>query len=247
MRQRQQQQESLARLLSYMLCRRPDEFGLVADEQGRIPVKELLWALSQEEGWGYVRRAHLEEVVNLVSPGAFALDQTHIRAVSPGPAQMRSAAPVWPPPLLYRAITARSHAVVAEKGLQPSGGRELLLARDPQTALRLGRRRDPQAVLVTVQAQGAAKKGVEFFSYGEGLFLSGAIGPEHLQLPPVLKKPEVKPAPAAKPPAAPPTPGSVWLDIQGQPAKPWKEKGRKKGPAWKEGAKEQRRRKKEPK
>ena len=54
MRQRQQRQESLARLLVYILCRRPDEFGLVLDATGRLPVRELLWALAQEEGWGYV-------------------------------------------------------------------------------------------------------------------------------------------------------------------------------------------------
>ena len=90
MRQRQQRQESLAKLLSYILSRRPDEFGLVLDETGRLPVKELLWALAQEEGWGYVRRSHLEEVVNLVTPGAFELDKASIRALQPGPAKLRS-------------------------------------------------------------------------------------------------------------------------------------------------------------
>ncbi len=244
MRQRQQRQESLAKLLSYILCRRPDEFGLVLDETGRLPVKELLGVLAREEGWGYVRRSHLEEVVNLVNPGAFALDQTHIRALQPGPAKLRSQDAAWPPPLLYRAITAKSHGVVAERGLQPQTGGELVLASDPEMARRLGRRRDPQAVLVVVQAHNAAKKGVEFYPYGEGLYLSGPIGPEYLQLPPAPKKPEAKPATVEKPTPAPPTPGSVWLDIQGQPTKPWKEKGRKKGPTWKEGAKEQRRRKK---
>lgn len=244
MRQRQQRQEALAKLLSYILGRRPDEFGLVLDQAGRLPVKELLWALGQEEGWGYVRRSHLEEVVNLVSPGAFELDQTYIRAVQPGPAELRSQEPIWPPPLLYRAITQRSHSVVAERGLQPPAGGDLVLAADPDLARRIGRRRDPQGVLVTIQAQQAAKRGVEFFPYGEGLYLCQAIAPEFLQLPPAPKKPEAKAAPAVQPSPAPPTPGSIWLDIQGQPAKPWKDKGRKKGPTWKEGAKEQRRRKK---
>jgi putative RNA 2'-phosphotransferase len=244
MRQRQQRQESLARLLGYILCRRPDEFGLVLDEAGRLPVKELLGALAQEEGWGYVRRSHLEEVVNLMSPGAFELDRTHIRAIQPGPAQIRSDEAAWPPPLLYRAITAKSQTVVAERGLQPPAGGELLLAADPEMAKRLGRRRDPQAVLVIIQAQSAAKRSVEFFAYGQGLYLSGPIGPEYLILPPAPKKPEARPKAPEKPTPEPPTPGSVMLDIQGQPVKPWKEKGRKKGPAWKEGAKEQRRRKK---
>jgi putative RNA 2'-phosphotransferase len=133
---------------------------------------------------------------------------------------------------------------VAERGLEPPGAGELVLAAEPEMAKRLGRRRDPQAVLVTIQAQIAAKRGLEFFSYGQGLYLSGAIGPEYLQLPPAPKKPEAKSKAPEKPTPTPPTPGSVWLDIQGQPIKPWKEKGRKPGPTWKEGAKEQRRRKK---
>ena len=165
------------------------------DATGRLPVRELLWALAQEEGWGYVRRSHLEEVVNVTSPGAFELDQTHIRALQPGPANLRSQDAAWPPPtLLYRAITAKSHGVVAERGLQAPTGGELVLAADPEMARRLGRRRDPQAVLVVIQAQSAAKKGVEFFPYGEGLYLSGPIGPEYLQLPAAPKKPEAKPA-----------------------------------------------------
>ncbi|MGQ9920265.1 MAG: RNA 2'-phosphotransferase [Desulfobacca sp.] len=241
MRQAQQRQESLAKLLDYILSRRPDEFGLVLDSQGRLAIKELLRALAQEEGWSYVRRSHLEEVVNLLRPGSLAMDQTYIWAVQPGPAELRAAAPTWPPPLLYRAITAKSHEVVATRGLQPQEKRELVLAATPELALRLGRRRDPQPVLVTVQAQRAAKQGQEFFPYGEGLYLSGAIAPEFLQLPPAPKKPAAKPA-AEKKPATPPTPGSILVDIQGQPVKPWQEKGRKKDPAWKEAARKQRRR-----
>lgn len=240
MRQPQQRRESLAKLLSYILCRRPDEFGLVLDEQGRVPVKELLRALAQEEGWGFVRRSHLEEVVNLGRAGALAMDQTHIWAVQPGPAALRAAEPVWPPPLLYRAITAKSHEVVAVRGLQPQDGGELVVAADPETARRLGRRRDPQALLVTIQAQRAAQNGVTFLPYGEGLYLTGGLGPEFLQLPPAPKKPAIKPAPE-KPPPAPP--GSVLVDIQGQPIKPWKDKGRKKEPSWKEAARATRRRK----
>lgn len=242
MRQPQQRRESLAKLLEYILCRRPDEFGLVLDREGRLAVKDLLRALAQEEGWGYVRRPHLAEVVNLLRPGALAMDQTHIWAVQPKPADRRSIEPAWPPPLLYRAITAKSHEVVAAKGLQPQEAQELILAADPDFARRLGQRRDPQALVVIIQAQNAAKHGVEFWPYGEGLYLSGAIAPEFLQLPAAPKKPATKPAPEKRPPELP-APGSVLLDIKGQPVKPWKEKGRKKEPVWKEAARERRRRK----
>ncbi|AEB09017.1 RNA 2'-phosphotransferase [Desulfobacca acetoxidans] len=243
MRQRQQRQESLARLLRYILCHHPDEFGLVLDKSGRLAVKELLRALGQEEGWRFVRRSHLEEVVNLINPGDFELDQTYIRALHPQPAELRSQEAAWPPPLLYRAITANSHHAVAERGLQPPSGGELVLADNQELAKRLGQRRDPQAIMVIVQAQAAAKRGVNFFSYGPKLYLSDAIAPEYLQLPPTPKKPVVKPAAADKKPPAPPAPGAIWLNIQGEPIKPWKEKGRQKDPGWKKAARTQRRQK----
>jgi len=50
-------------MLVYMLGHRPDEFGLVPDSEGFIPYKELLQAIHEEEGWRYVRRSHINEVL----------------------------------------------------------------------------------------------------------------------------------------------------------------------------------------
>ena len=81
------QLESLARMLTYILSHRPDEFGLVLSEGGFIPLKHLLQTLSAEPGWGFVRRYHLDQVVGLMSPPAFEMDQERIRSLTP--AQLR--------------------------------------------------------------------------------------------------------------------------------------------------------------
>lgn len=239
MRSRQQQLTALAKLLHYVLAHRPDEFGLVLDREGRIPVKELLRALTEEEGWGFLRLSHLEEIVHLHQPGTFILEQNLIRAAAP--ARLRSAAPVVPPPLLYQAITRKSQPVVAQRGLVPPLGQENVLAATPELAAKLGRRRDPKALVVTVRAQAAAAAGGQFFSYGPNLFLTGLVAPSYLQLPPPPREPvSDRPAKKAKPEPMPP--GSVLLDIQGKPAKPWQQKDKRRGPAWKEAARQQRRR-----
>ena len=61
-------------MLTYILSHRPDEFGLVLSEEGFIPIKHLLQALSAEPGWGFVRRYHLDQVAGLMSPPAFEVD-----------------------------------------------------------------------------------------------------------------------------------------------------------------------------
>ncbi len=229
------QLESLARMLTYMLGHRPDEFGLVLSEDGFIPVKQLQQALIAEPGWGFVRRHHLEQVAALMQPPAFELTEDLMRCLAPGPPLLRRPG-ATPPALLYAAIPAKAHERVWEEGLQPPPDRELLLAATQETALKLGRRRGPELILVTVQAKAAAKSGIAFAGYGEELYLAPALAREFIQLPPPPLQQEK--GRATKPPRPLPTPGSVILDLPQmfQPNPQFKGKGKKGEPSWKSGA-----------
>jgi putative RNA 2'-phosphotransferase len=229
------QLENLARMLTYILSHRPDEFGLVLSEEGFIPIKLLLQALSGEPGWGFVRRYHLDQVVGLMSPPAFEVVSEQIRALTPGPPQLRRDPEEPPPALLYAAIPPKAHGKVWEEGLKPAPERDLVLAASPELAIKLGRRRAPDPILVIVQAQGAVRRGLSFTGYGEGLYLAPALPRDLLQLPPppqASEKPKTeKPRPQA------PTPGSFSLDLPGMipPAPRPRPKGKKDEPAWKAG------------
>jgi putative RNA 2'-phosphotransferase len=239
------QLESLARMLSYILSHRPDEFGLVLSNEGFIPIKHLLQALSGESGWGFVRRHHLDQVVGLMSPPAFEVVGEQIRALTPGPAQLRRPAGEPPPALLYAAIPPKAHARVWEEGLKPPPDRDLVLAATPELALKLGRRRAPNPILVTIQAQAADRRGVSFTGYGEGLYLAPALPRDLLQLPPPPPAAE-KPKPEEpRPPAF--TPGTFTLDLPGmfQPLSKGRGKGRKDEPAWKAGTRALRKQRKQ--
>jgi len=106
------QLESLARMLTYILSHRPDEFGLVLSEEGFIPIKHLLQALAAEPGWGFVRRYHLDQLAGLMSPPAFEVEGERIRALAPEPAELRRDPGEVPPALLYAAIPPSSHTRV---------------------------------------------------------------------------------------------------------------------------------------
>jgi putative RNA 2'-phosphotransferase len=229
------QLESLARMLTYILSHRPDEFGLVLSDEGFIPIKHLLQALSAESGWGFVRRHHLDQVVGLMSPPAFEVAGEQIRALSPGPAQLRGPAGEPPPVLLYLAIPPKAHLRVWEEGLKPPPDRDLVLAATPELALKLGRRRAPNPILVTVQAQAAHRRRIAFTGYGQDLYLAPALPRDLLQLPPPPPAPD-KPKPEKPRPPAP-TPGTFILDLPGmfQPPSQGRGKGKRDEPAWKAG------------
>jgi putative RNA 2'-phosphotransferase len=227
------QLESLARMLTYILSHRPDEFGLVLSGDGFIPIKHLLQALTAEPGWGFVRRHHLDQVAGLMSPPAFEMVGDQIRAVRPEPARLRRETAEPPPALLYAAIPPKAQVPVWESGLKALPGRELVLAATPELALKLGRRRSPDPILVTVQAQAAARRGISFTGYGDGLYLAPDLPRDLLQLPPPPPAPEK--ARAEKPRPAAPTPGTFFPDLPGMFQPPAKQYGKSKRdePAWK--------------
>lgn len=239
------QLESLAKLLTYLLCHRPDEFGLVLDPEGFVPVKQLLAALAGEPGLGHVRRHHLEQLAGLIHPPRFELAGERLRGLIPGPAQLRAPAGDLPA-LLYIAIAPKAHEHVFESGLKAPAGQELLLAATAAAALKLGRRRSPDPVLVTVQAQAAARQGVAFQRYGEDFYLALEVPRNFVQVAPPPPKPEKAKPDKAAPPR--PLPGTVVLDLPQFLNKPvrGKSKGKKDEPAWKSGTRALRRERRKP-
>ncbi|MBU2488472.1 MAG: RNA 2'-phosphotransferase [Proteobacteria bacterium] len=166
--------DRLSKFLDYVLTRRPDEFGLIPDPEGWFRVKELLKALSEEPEWRYVRRSHLNEVL-LSAPGAsIEMTENRIRARNSSPAGPASG-PL--PKLLYACVRAKGYSPVLERGLLPSGDQPVVLATTPEMALRMGRRRDPNPVLLTVNTAQAQDAGAAFAPRGELLYTTGSIPP----------------------------------------------------------------------
>jgi putative RNA 2'-phosphotransferase len=228
-------------MLAYVLGRRPDEFGLVPDPEGFLPVKEVLQALHEEPDWTYVRQGHIQEVLVGKERHAFENINDRLRAVDRSWSWPTS--PLKPPALprlLLVPIRRRAHPVVMDGGLKSATETPLVLAKEREMALRIGRRRDQEPILIEVLAVRAAEEGTEFLSFGD-LFLSKDIPVRFIAGPPVSK--EVLEEHLARK-AAPPesvlpvssfTPGTFPLDLSrgdlarrkaGKKAKGWKEASR---------------------
>ena len=237
-RKTQIKKEQLCRLLVYMLGYRPDEFGLVPDPDGYIPYKELLQALHEEPGWGYVRQGHFNEILMGNDRALFQWDDKRIKAQKRS-WQMDVENPLTGlPKILFVAVRRRAHPHALEKGLRSSADNYLPLASEKEMALRIGRRRDQNPVLLEVQALHAENRGIPFYAFGQ-LFLAKEVPASYIQGPPVpqdvlhrreetAKKQEEKPTDF--------TPGSFVLDPDRGPTYPQSRKKGKKRKGWKENA-----------
>jgi len=203
--------EKLAKMLSYVLGRHPDEFGLVTNREGWVKIKDVLHALGEESGWRHVRTAHLNEVllthpdppVEVVDGRIRARVRSRLPPATPSPGL---------PKLLYTCVRTRAHSTTMTHGIQPGESTPVILSSNPEMAARIGRRRDPHPVTLTVNVQQALAAGVTFEGAGAALFTAGAIPPQCFTGPPLPKEAPEPQRQRPKAEAVAPSPGSFVLD-----------------------------------
>ena len=245
-RHAQQRQDSLEKMLRYILGAAPDEFGLHPEREGFVPLKALLAALRDEEGWRGVREGQILGLAN--QPGdrsPFELDETKIR-LKPALAALPPEAPPLSalPKRLYAAFKPAAWAAISWRGLYPKTGEDVVrLWADADLALKVGLRISAPAVLVTIQALKAHQAGTVFKPYSERLWLAAEVPAAFLSGPPV-------PPQAVQPQEERPAPAGFWEKGSGRPAvfpEPEVHRGKKKGkhgdePDWKNQRRRERRR-----
>jgi len=179
--------DNLGRLMIYILGHRPDEFGLVPDRDGFVTYKELLWAIHEEQGWGYVRQGHINEVMLGRDRTLFQAEDNRIRVLESRRHLDLETVSQSLPKVLFIAVRRRAHPHVMEKGLRSNEGEYLLLAPEKEMAMRIGRRRDQKPVLLKIMASSAHKEGNSFYAFGD-LFLTTEIQSKYISGPPVSKE-----------------------------------------------------------
>ena len=168
--------KQLSKFLSYVLGRKPDEFGLVLDSNGFVKVKTLIKVASEEDGWKYVRRSHIEELVIVLPNPPVELKENLIRSKSrvdlPQPIRVDT-----PPISLFTCVRRKAYPHVIERGILSSGDPHIILSSNQQMAMRMGKRIDQAPVLLTIQTRKALEKGVCFYQTGDLIYIANSIPP----------------------------------------------------------------------
>ena len=234
--------KDLSRFLIYILAHRPDEFGLIPDSMGFISFKELLRAIHEEPGWGYVREDHIREVLIGKDRALFEWEADRLRSVEKRWQLDLHTPSESAPKILFIAIRRKAHIPVMEKGLLSD--RPLVLSPVREMALRIGRRRDQKPILLEVMTGPALQQGVSFHAFGDlylvkeipPAFISGPPVPEEIREPQPPKKEKTVPQPSIL------SGGTFVLQAQRDPDRTRRRDGRKPR-GWKEDSRKMRRNK----
>ncbi len=181
--------KQLTKFIAYALGHRPDEFGLVLDPHGFIKIKEFLKAIHEGDGFKYVRRSHLEELIITLPDPLIEIKGNSIRAKYRDKLSQHSLAQKLPE-LLYTCVRRRAYPVVLEKGIFPTTYSHVVLSSCRDLAERMGKRIDPMPVLLTIHTSKPAAEKIVFYRAGATLFLAESIRSGCFTGPPLPKQKE---------------------------------------------------------
>lgn len=170
----------LSKEVSYALRHAPEEYGLVLDGEGFVPIKELLDALNAK---GEYERAitvsDLQEIIATSSKRRHEIVGDKIRALyGHSTREIIKKEIAKPPAVLYHGTTHEAAKSILKDGLKPMGRQRVHLSADIDTATSVGTRRDKNPVILEIEAALAFDNGVAFYKGNDKVWLSDPI-PSH--------------------------------------------------------------------
>ena len=232
---------NLSRLMSYMLGTRPDEFGLVPNTDGYIPIKEVLKAISEEPGSGYVRESHVKEVLLNDVDAVFEMSGKEIRSRNRTFAPVDKERHAGPPSkILFKGVKRKAYPFILGAGLLRGSQEHIVLTTDKDLAIRIASRSEQNPVMLEIRAGAAHENGIAFCPFGQSLYLADEIPVHFISGPPLPKERQPKEEPQRRGKEI--TTGSFILTPERDPDLKRRAKTKKRI-VWKEEAKHSRRKK----
>ena len=166
----------LSREISYALRHAPWEYELEMDEEGWVPVEQLLDALHKEEKWGNVSENDLIIMIQKSEKKRHEISNGKIKAHYGHSIPMKIVKEKKEPPeVLYHGTAGRFLNSIREKGLLPKGRQYVHLSQDVKTAHSVGMRHDVKPCILKIDARQAWNDGIIFYYGNEKVWLADEI------------------------------------------------------------------------
>ena len=162
----------LSKEISYALRHAPWEYELEMDEEGWVPVEQLLDALHRSKKWGNICEADLNEMIEKSEKKRHELAGGKIRAFYGHSIPMKILKEEKiPPDVLYHGTARRFLESINENGLSPQSRQYVHLSQDIDTAENVGKRHDDKPCILIIDAKTAWNDGIKFYFGNEKVWL----------------------------------------------------------------------------
>ena len=171
----------LSKEISYAFRHAPWEYELEMDEEGWVPMEQLLDALHKNEKWKNVSEDDLMIMIDKSEKKRHEILNGKIKAYYGHSISMRIAKEEKVPPEVWYHGTARRFLnSIREKGLLPKRRQYVHLSQDVETAQSVGMRHDMKPCILKIDAKQEWRDGIVFYYGNEKVWLADVIPSKYI-------------------------------------------------------------------
>jgi len=172
----------LSRTLAYALRHDPASFGITLDEEGWVPVQDLLAALRRRSAWRHVQEEDFAAVIAQSDKKRYEMQDGKIRAYyGHSVAQKMKRDAAVPPAILFHGTTREAADAIKLDGLRAMNRQYVHLSADKETARQVALRRTRKPVILEVSALQAHQHGIAFYLGNDMVWLADYIPGEYIK------------------------------------------------------------------
>ena len=172
----------LSKEVSYALRHAPWEYELEMDEEGWVPVEQLLDALHRAEKWKNICEVDLNEMIEKSEKKRHEIKDGEIRAFYGHSIPIKILKEEkMPPDILYHGTARRFMQSIMENGLSPQSRQYVHLSQDVEIAENVGKRHDGKPCILIIDAKKAWNEGIKFYLGNEKVWLSDTIPSRYIK------------------------------------------------------------------
>lgn len=172
----------LSKEISYALRHAPWEYELEMDEEGWVPIEQLLDALHRKNDWKNVTQEDIQQMINVSDKKRHEIIESRIRAFYGHSIPMKiSKTQSRPQEILYHGTARRFMKSIMDNGLSPQSRQYVHLSRDIETAQSVGKRHDDKPCILIVDSLRAWNDGIAFYCGNEKVWLADTVPSSYIK------------------------------------------------------------------
>lgn len=166
----------LSKEVSYALRHAPWEYELELDENGWVPIDQLLQAFHQSNEWQNIEFDDLKAMIEKSEKKRHEIKENSIRALYGHSTPMKIVKEeIIPPKFLYHGTAHKFLFNIEKNGLSRMSRQYIHLSKDIETANLVGKRKDENPIILVINTEDARKYGTKFYFGNEKVCLADSI------------------------------------------------------------------------
>lgn len=166
----------LSKEISYALRHAPWEYELEMDEEGWVPIEQLLDALHRKNDWKSITQEDIQQMIDISEKKRHEIVGNRIRAFYGHSIPMKiSKIQSKPPEILYHGTARRFMESIMKNGLSPQSRQYVHLSQDVETAQNVGKRHDDKPCILCIDSLRAWNDGISFYYGNEKVWLADTV------------------------------------------------------------------------